>query len=88
MRPMVACVMSPDDASFALTRLAVAMLAVIWAEELREVELRMHHAQPRWFQVPGYETWLRWRFYPWAVRSVALAIVLLQLVPLLRGWLS
>ena len=80
--------MGPDDVSLAITRLAIGMLAIIWAEELRELELRMHHAQPRWSQVPGYETWLRWRFYPMAVRTVALAIVLLQLVPLLRAWLA
>jgi hypothetical protein len=85
---MAVDVIGPDEASLALGRLAIAMLAMIWAEELRELELRMHHAQPRWAQVPGYETWLRWRFYPWAVRSVALAIVLLQVGPLLRRWLA
>jgi hypothetical protein len=80
--------MSSPDLSFALAGFALGMLGIIWAEEIQILELRVQRWQPSWVRIPGYETLLRSRHYPWFVRMVAAYVVLLQVGPLLRALIS
>jgi hypothetical protein len=74
------------NAVLALTGFAVGMLGIIWAEEVRLLDLQLHRWQPRWMQIPGYEAWLSGPHYPWFVRLIASYVVLLQVAPLVQAW--